>query len=88
MGIGDSKICGYKKVFVSLHGVSFKRNENIAHHIGQKESTKSQKYGRRKHKSWPNQVADETVKLVHDHIVNFPARESHYNRKDYLKRKY
>ncbi|KAJ4438217.1 hypothetical protein ANN_14156 [Periplaneta americana] len=81
--IGDKK-----EAFASLHGVSCKRIENIASHISHNNAVTLKPEGRGKHKTRLNQVAEETVKMVHDHIPSFPTRESHYIRKDNVQRIY
>lgn len=79
-GTGDRKVC--KKAFASIHGISLKRVQNIAAHLNQTDSITAPNDQRGKHANRPNRVPDAIVEQVHNHILSFPRRVSHYSRRD------
>lgn len=80
------RVC--RKAFASLHGVSLKRVELIARQISQDKRITPRAERRGKHTSRPNKICEETRKKIYNHILSFPARTSHYSRKDNIDTKY
>lgn len=68
-----------QKAFLSLHGISKKRLENIQKSL--KKSGAAPTDMRGKHENRPKKLSSETKECVVTHISSFKGRESHYSMK-------
>ncbi len=71
-----------QRAFCAVHGFGPKRLLVLRRKITSDESTTGIEPDRRGKHSNRHVVSDEVRELVRDHIRSFPARQSHYSRKD------
>ena len=76
----DVKVC--QKAFCKIHGFSPKRLQILRCKIEDAVGEATIELDKRgKHKNQP-QIGEDVRELVREHIRSFPARGSHYSRKD------
>ena len=75
----DVKVC--QKAFCAIHGFSPKRLQVLRHKIEASGEAQLECDRRGKHSNH-QKIGDDVRELIRQHIRSFPARASHYSRKD------